>query len=331
MTLPSPLPLPLRSPMPLHRRVPKLPSLLALLAGSMLLYLAVFSVVQRPLTVGEVARQLDTRLQFAQQLRSPKLVIFAGSNGRYSHHCATLAAPLGMPCVNASIGVGIGLDFQLDAWLDHLHAGDLFYMPLEYGQYRSTQADMQAGLQNALLVHHWPGRLWALPPERIVRALASFDVSSLIQGLAEMGLQAAGVSRRGGSIGHTLQGDARAHELAAALPYAAFLRSARAEPTSVPAQSHALAVLGRFLDAAQARGVRVVGGLPTVPDTVTVEPADVDALRRFYTRHGHGFLALPNLSRHPLGCFYDTLYHLVQECQQAHSAAVGQALRALTR
>ena len=331
MTLPSPLPLPLRSPMPLHRRVPKLPSLLALLAGSMLLYLAVFSVVQRPLTVGEVARQLDTRLQFAQQLRSPKLVIFAGSNGRYSHHCATLAAPLGMPCVNASIGVGIGLDFQLDAWLDHLHAGDLFYMPLEYGQYRSTQADMQAGLQNALLVHHWPGRLWALPPERIVRALASFDVSSLIQGLAEMGLQAAGVSRRGGSIGHTLQGDARAHELAAALPYAAFLRSARAEPTSVPAQSHALAVLGRFLDAAQARGVRVVGGLPTVPDTVTVEPADVDALRRFYTRHGHGFLALPNLSRHPLGCFFDTLYHLVQECQQAHSAAVGQALRALTR
>ena len=317
--------------MPLHRRIPKLLSLLALLAGSVLLYLAVFSVVQRPLTVGEVARQLDTRLQFSQQLRSPKLVIFAGSNGRYSHACMPLAQALALPCVNASIGVGIGLDFQLDAWLEQLHAGDLVYMPLEYGQHRSTRADMQAGLQNALLVHHWPGRLWALPPERIVRAWASFDVSFLIQGLAEMGLQAAGVSRRGGSIAHTPQGDARGHDRAAALPYAAFLRSARAEPTTIPAQSHALEVLGRFLDAAHARGVRVVGGLPTVPDTVPVAAADVDALRRFYARHGHGFLALPNLSRHPLGCFYDTLYHLVQECQQAHSAAVGQALPALLR
>jgi hypothetical protein len=309
----------------------KLAALASLVMLSVLVYLAVFSVVQRPLIVGEVARQLGDRLTYAQTLPSPKVMIFAGSNGRYSHDCAALAAALELPCVNASIGVGIGLDFQLGAWREHLHRGDLVYMPLEYGQYRSSQDDMNGGLQNTLLVHHWRARLWELAPERVLRAWASFDLSFLIQGLAEMGLQAAGVTRRGGDIDHTAQGDARGHDLAAARAYAGFLRSARAEPTTVPLQSHALTVLGQFLDDAHARGVRVIGGLPTMPDTVPVLGADVEALRRFYAAHGQGFVALPNLSRYPMSCFYDTLYHLVQECQQAHSARVGQALQALYR
>lgn len=309
----------------------KLAALAGLVMLSMVVYLAVFSVVQRPLTVGEVARQLGERLSYARTLPSPKLMIFAGSNGRYSHDCAALTAALALPCVNGSIGVGIGLDFQLDAWREHLHRGDLVYMPLEYGQYRSSQVDMQAGLQNTLLVHHWRARLWELAPERVLRAWASFDLSFLIQGLAEMGLRAAGVSRRGGDVAHTEQGDARGHDRAAAHAYAAFLRGARAEPTTVPRQSHALTVLGQFLDDAHARGVRVIGGLPTVPDTVPVQGADVEALRRFYAAHGQGFVALPNLSRYPMNCFYDTLYHLVQECQRAHSERVGQALQARRR
>ncbi len=309
----------------------KLFALFGLLVLSLTLYGAVFAVVQRPLTVGEVARQLESRLKYAEQLRSPKVIIFAGSNGRYSHDCSAITIALARPCVNASIGVGIGLDFQLDTWTARLNPGDLVYLPLEYGQYRSSQADMQAGLQNALLVHHAHGQLRQLPPERVLRAWASFDLSFLIQGLAEMALQAAGVQRRGGEVGHTAQGDARGHDHTQASRYAAFLRSAVAEPTSVPAQSDALDVIARFLDKAHKRGAQVVGGLPTVPDSVAVATADVNALRQFYARHGHAFLALPTLSRYPIACFYDALYHLTQECQHAHSVTVGSAMQALVR
>ena len=70
------------------------------------------------MTVGEVARQHGERLTCAQALPPPKAMISAGSNGRYSRDCAALAAVLERPCVNASIGMGIGLGFHPD----HAHA-----------------------------------------------------------------------------------------------------------------------------------------------------------------------------------------------------------------
>ena len=44
---------------------------------------------------------------------------------------------------------------------------------------------------------------------------------------------------------------------------------------------------------------------------------------------GQRFLALDNRSRYPRSCFFDTLYHLNEECQCAHSRAVGRALALL--
>ena len=73
-------------------------------------------------------------------------------------------------------------------------------------------------------------------------------------------------------------------------------------------------------------GVTVVGGLPTVPDSVNVDASDIARLRRLYEDAGQHFIVLPNRSRYPLGCFFDTLYHLNEGCQQAHSALVASAL-----
>jgi hypothetical protein len=99
----------------------------------------------------------------------------------------------------------------------------------------------------------------------------------------------------------------------------------------VPQQSHALQVLAQFLDAARERGAVVVGGLPTIPDDAPLDEDDVVRLAAFYGAHGQRFLALPQRSRHPRACFFDTLYHLHESCQQAHSAAVGNALAVLLR
>ncbi|HSV71496.1 MAG TPA: hypothetical protein VLI72_15410 [Methylibium sp.] len=307
----------------------KLLLLATLAALSLLLFVAVFSLVHRPLVVGEIQSSLDYKLGYASRLGSPKLVILAGSNGRYSHRCEDFSSALGLPCVNASIGVGIGLDFLLDQWRPLLQRGDVVYLPLEYGQYRMSTAEMQGGLQNALLVHHHRDYLWSLGWRRVAAAYGSFDLPFLVHGLVEMTLSERGFRRRSSTASLTPQGDERDHTVEQAAPYAALLRSSRAEAATVPERSDAIAVLETFLAWSRAQGVTVVGGLPTVPDAVDVASADVERLRRLYARHGQRFLALPTLSRYPLGCFYDALYHLHEGCQHAHSVAIAAALLAL--
>ena len=304
----------------------KLLALSGLIGLSVLLFVAVFSVVHRPLVVGEIQRNLDHKLSYARTLASPKLVIFAGSNGRYSHRCEAFTAELSMPCVNASIGVGIGLDFLLDQWRPLLRRGDLVYMPLEYSQYRFTRAEMHGGLQNALLVHSQRHYLWALDARRIAAAYGSFDLPFLIHGLGEMTLQQLGKRRRSSTDSLTPQGDERGHTASAGRAYEAFLRGAGVVDTRVAERSDAIEVLKKFLRQAANDGIRVVGSLPTVPDSTAPTPAAVESLRRLYTAQGQHFVALRNLSRYPLSCFFDTLYHLNEACQMAHSTSVAAHL-----
>ena len=304
----------------------KLLTLVALVGLSIGLFIGVFSVVHRPLVVGEIQRQLDYKQRYARTLAPPKIVIFAGSNGRYSHRCEALTLALDRPCVNASIGVGIGLDFLLDQWRPLLQRGDLIYLPLEYGQYRLSAAEMHAGLQNALMVHSQREYLQSLGPRRIAAAYGSFDLPFLIQGAVEMALDHRGFKRRSSTESLTPQGDERGHTSERAAAYFAFLKESRAEPTTMPEQSDTIEVLKTFLRQTREAGVTVVGGLPTVPDSVEVGARDIDRLRRLYEDAGQHFLVLPNRSRYPLDCFFDTLYHLNEGCQKAHSATVAVAL-----
>ncbi|MBC7996066.1 MAG: hypothetical protein H7Z15_22805 [Rhizobacter sp.] len=304
----------------------KLLALACLVSLSIALFVAVFSVVHRPLVVGEIQKNLDYKLAYARQLASPKIVVLAGSNGRYSHRCEVLTAALDKPCVNASIGVGIGLDFLLDQWRPVLQRGDIVYMPLEYGQYRFTKAEMHGGLQNALMVHSQRDYLLSLDAQRISAAYGSFDLPFLIHGLAEMALDSRGFRRRSSTASLTPQGDEQGHTAELGRPYVTALRALQAESSLVPERSDTITVLVAFLQQARHAGVTVVGGLPSVPDSVAVAQADIDRLRRLYEENGHLFLVLPHQSRYPLACFYDTLYHLNESCQLAHSAAVATHL-----
>ncbi len=300
------------------------------LAGLVLLsvavFLAVFSVVRRPLVVDDIQKSLDYKLDYARTLGSPKMLIFAGSNGRYSHRCAPFSAALERPCVNASLAFGIGIDFQLDQWWPLLRAGDVIYMPLEYGQYRHTSAEMHEGLQNALMVQHQRGYLWSLGAQRIAAAYGSFDLSSLINGLVEMALEHRGFQRRSSAASLTPQGDESGHTAQQGEAYASYVRAMVSDTSHFPPQSDSLVVIEDFLDKARRTGVTVVGGLPTLPDSGTVDDADIERLRRLYERHGQRFVVLPNRSQYPLTCFFDSTYHLNEGCQQAHSEQLARAL-----
>jgi hypothetical protein len=307
----------------------RLLTLAALISLSLLLFVAAFSFVHRPLVVGELQKQLDYKLSYARTLDVPKIVIFAGSNGRYSHRCEMFSAALARPCVNASIGVGIGLDFLLEQWRPLLRAGDLVYMPLEYDQYRFSRAAMHGGLQNALLVHYQCDHLRSLGLQRIASAYGSFDLPFLIHAVGEMSLERRGYRRRSSIDNLTTQGDESGHTAQVGAGYAEFLRHAGSFDTSVPARSDSIDVLVAFLRQAQRDGVAVIGGLPTIPDSASPSAEAIERLRSTYERHGQRFVALLNRSRYPLSCFFDTLSHLNEDCQKAHSAAVAVQIAAL--
>jgi hypothetical protein len=301
----------------------------AALTGSIVFYLAVFSFVHRPLTLGDIPRLLEHKSAHAKTLNRPKLVIFAGSNGRYSHRCEAMAEALGRPCVNMSIGVGIGLDFQFDRLRPLLAAGDIVYMPLEYREYATTRDKMEGGPQNIALVREYRDQLFQQPWRRVVRAYAYFDLPTLIHGSIEMALERRGYQRRTSLDSLTREGDESGHTREAGAPYVAFLRASRYGEVELPRKSYAIDVLQAFLREARARGVTVVGGLPTIPDSVTIPNAVLTQLDELYAQQGQHFLLLDNRAQYPLDCFFDTLSHLNEACQIAHSRRVGAALRAL--
>ena len=306
--------------------------LAAALLASVLLYLTVFSVVHRPLTTGVVGDALRDRSAYARSLESPKLVVWGGSNGRYSHRCETLSQATGLPCANLSVAMGVGLDIQLRIYEPLLNPGDIVYMPLEYGQYRVGRDEMEGGIENATLVQDLPDLLWSLDPRRVARAYGSFDLTYLIHGVIEMTLQAVGVQRRTGSTeSSNAQGDVIGHSAALAAPYAEFLKKAAASDRTspLPLDSHALHVVEAFVERSKARGIKVIAGLPTVPDTTIIDERFIAHLSKVMQRHGQALLRLPNQSRYPLACFYDTLAHLHEDCQVQHSKAVGLALNSV--
>ena len=304
---------------------------LACLMGSLTLYLATFTVVRRPLTLGDLTGQLDFKLAYAASLPSPKIMILAGSNGRYSHACAPLSTALGRPCVNASIASGIALDFLLHEFGAMLRKGDLVYMPLEYDQYGVSESTMHAGVQNAALLRHRPDYLWQQDTVAVVRTYGAYDLPFLIRGVAEMGLAGASFRRRSGIETLSPQGDEAGHTAEKGRAYTSYLSHAVRPSTRVPASSHAEKVLAGFLADARQRGIVVVGGLPTVPDDTAMDDSDIARLQALYESHGQQFLELANRSRYPIHCFYDTPYHLNESCQRQHSMAVAEALARLPR
>src|SRR5208282_6036211 len=140
--------------------------------ASLLLYGVLFgAVLDRPLELGFLARQLDDRLARAATIHGPKLVILAGSNGPYSHRCEVIEAMLGLPCVNGGVAIGIGLDYLFTRWRARLHAGDVVYLPMEQEQYAAGRSATSLGPDAAIMFRHDWTTLAALAPKRWLAAL----------------------------------------------------------------------------------------------------------------------------------------------------------------
>lgn len=304
-------------------------------AASLLVYAAIFGLfVHKPLTVGTIGDLLRVKVDYAARAASPKLVIFAGSNARFSHRCETIERLLSVPCANFGIGRGIGLDFLFAALEPTLHAGDVVYVPLEYDWYLDDKIQAMTGPDAALMLYSDKRKLLSLGAERSVRALFCCDLAYAVSGLAEMGLDRVGFQRRYNLDTLTPQGDERGHVPEKGREYRAYLDALPVELPSgdaFKAPSYAKTLISGFLRRARERGVRVVGGLQTTFDDVAISPRLIADLEQFYRSEGQDFLVLDNRSQYPRSCFYDTAAHLNEPCQIAHTERLAAALAPLFR
>jgi hypothetical protein len=298
---------------------------------SLLIYVTLFgAVLDRPLSLGLFRQQIDARLARGAAIEGPKLVILAGSNGPYSHRCETIEPLLGMPCVNAGIAVGIGLDYLFARWRPLLRPGDVVYLPLEEAQYTRTYAATSVGPDASIMFRHDWSTLGRLPPDRWLNAAFSFAPRAALMSLIETALVKAGfedpreavtgsTNPWGDHIGHTqAMGEANAERLATVVPWH--------ETAASIASGDGTALVREFLRWAASHVVRVVGGLPAGFAEWPVPKATARAIQDVFTHADDCFIDLGDRARYPRSAFFDTPDHLNEAAQIAHSRVVAAAL-----
>jgi len=299
----------------------------------MLIYLVVFSLILKlPLTTGLTHQYYLKKLSYASGLKSPKIVLFAGSNGLFSHRCETMASILAMPCVNASLHAGLSLDFALMGLRDYLRKGDIVLLPLEYDQYTQSSFRMVRNVEtNNYIVTYQPEWLLRFPPGRIVRALFSFDFEYFSWSVTEMVFSFAGIERRYNMNTLTVNGDMKGQTFKKGLEYRDFIAGL---PEPIPDERFFTQQtfdgereVAKFLLWADAERITVIGMLPTIFDDKPVPTAIIDKIRKLFTDNNQRFLMIPGNSQYQRSCFYDTHYHLNEECQIQHSALIAHLLQ----
>jgi hypothetical protein len=302
--------------------------------SSLMVYAVIFVfIVHKPMTIGVMEGYYVKKLTYLEGIHDNKLVLLAGSNGRFSHRCETITAVLGMPCTNMSVSAGLSFDYQLDIIKPYLNPGDIVYLPIEFESLSAKKEEMMGGAELPYIVAYDHKYLKGMGFERLLHALFYFDLKFLFSGLGEMLLDRMHFERRFTLDTLTPQGDESGHTLENGLPYREYLDNLVWIPPGAEqfdVTSYRVETLDEFLGWATSRNIQVIGGLPTTFDDEPVPDELVARLCAWYRRHGHRFMVLENKSQYPRSSFYDTAYHLVEEQQISHSRLVAGRLGEIT-
>jgi hypothetical protein len=301
---------------------------------SLVLYVILFDcLLDRPLSIGLLRMELQAKAHALAAMPSPKLVILAGSNGPYSHSCAVIGAMLRMPCENAGIAVGIGLDTLFDEYGPLLHDGDVVYMPLELRQYPITRAQLDAGIDSGMLIRHLRGLLVRMPLDRQIGAMFCCDINDLLDSLVEMPMAGLSrfnpnsiLSRQYSAVGDRIDPgrDVSDHALMPLLP----------RPAPTPTQiktGYGSALVSAFVRKETIRGLLVIGGLPTDFDIADIPDRTILSVAALYWANGGTFIVMPNHSQYPMEDFFDGEDHLLSSCQLFHSLLLAPYLASLLK
>jgi hypothetical protein len=308
--------------------------LLRLCSLSLLAYLAVFSMlVDNPLSLGVLRQELLQKTARLAALPSPKLVILAGSNGPYSHSCVVFTAMLNMPCENAGIAVGIGLDDLFARYEPALHPGDVVYMPMELQQYSVTASAYRAAVDGQFLLRHDRAVLLKLPLPRVMGAGFCCTLADLMEALVEMPVAAQGVIKPVNllDVEYDEQGDRIDNDLSKR-DAALLAPDPRIAPSAGDIKSgYGTALIAAFVTRESGKGVIVIGGMPVDYSSAYIPSSTVSAVAAIYDTRGGRFMLLPNRSGYPRADFFNGEDHLAKPCQYLHSILIARRLGELLR
>ena len=300
---------------------------------------AVFSwlfilVLDKPVTIGIHRQYFTGKTNYLRGLEGNKIIVIAGSNGRFSHRCEVLASNLGVPCANMAVAAGIDLDYQLKLIKPYLLPGDSIYLPLEY-PYLNRSVEESRGLSS--IPYAWiydKGYIATLAWKEQAGALFYFDLKYLLASLSEMGFYRLGIRSKYSIASLTTQGDESGHTIAKGRQYRDFLSTVKVMPISedsFSSYSFGLRYLREFAQWATENEIRLIGGLPTVMDDSQVPSELINSICSFYNELGHYFVTLDNANMYSREHFYDDPYHLAEEFQITHSNQIAELLAPLVR
>ncbi len=297
--------------------------------ASLLLYWTLFGfVLDRPLSLGLFRNQIESSLARGASIQGRKLVLIAGSNGPYSHRCETIEPILDIPCVNAGIAVGIGLDYLFARWRPLLRPGDAVYLPLEEAQYSRPASTL--GPDGAIMFRHDRATLATLAPARWAGAAFASGPRGVAMSGIETSLVWSGFLDPRAAMGgeRNAWGDRAGHlpSLPGANPgWLALVVPAHESPDRV-ASGAGTATVAAFLRWAGEHGVAVVGGLPAGFADSPIPAETRAAIAHVFESHGASFIDPGDRARYPRSAFFDSPDHLAEPAQIAHSRLIAAEL-----
>jgi hypothetical protein len=257
--------------------------------------------------------------------RPAYLVVVSGSNGLYSIDSAALGRAANMPVANAALQWSYTL-YMLDRVAEDARAGDVVLLPIEY-QYFTTVGD-QPALEACYAIMQDRSRLrgtldfvatlMRCSPQLTLDALAAQVVS--IFGIR---IPTTEPSEIIDSFGDILENKAGTN---------LWKTPTTATVASLPA-GHGIQNrrLGAAIGLLVARGARVFLSYPAYPEKIgdfPLVPAGwTDAYRRWAESLGARVISTPEAHLFPVGCFYDSPYHLHRGCSARNSEIYARALR----
>lgn len=107
-----------------------------ILLSILIFLLAVFYQLGAPTESSRWTYELYTiKTKIAESIKTPKIVVVAGSNALFGISCKIIREETKFPCVNAATYAGLGIDYILDRGRSLLQPGDTVILPLEYEFY----------------------------------------------------------------------------------------------------------------------------------------------------------------------------------------------------
>lgn len=303
---------------------------------SLLLYVVLFSFIfKKPLTLGVWFDVYEKKKSYVRTIESKKkIIIVAGSNGIFSHRCSEIKKIVGLECVNASTAALSGIDFILEKSKEFVAPGDIVILPLEYNFYTLNEYEVTNSVAgNNYIAQYEREYLLKMGNKKILPVLFSFDFQYPFSSIVELGLNAYGVKKRFGVDTININGDMINHTKEKGFLYRNYINSlAQMNPSEALIANTAFAsqvIITDYLKWCNMNKIKAFGSLPTTFSDKKINPDALMTIKNIYYSNGAGFIETDNNSQYNRGCFYDTSYHLNEECQIIHSKKIADYLKNL--